>query len=37
MELEFRKILQERADKGDIPQSAIQKILYDNPKRFYAL
>jgi predicted TIM-barrel fold metal-dependent hydrolase len=37
MELEFRKILQQRADNGDIPQSAIQKILYDNPKTFYAL
>ena len=37
MELEFRKILQERADEGDIPQTAVQKILYDNPKRFYGL
>jgi predicted TIM-barrel fold metal-dependent hydrolase len=37
MELEFRKLLQERADGGEIPQSAVQKILYDNPKRFYAL
>jgi predicted TIM-barrel fold metal-dependent hydrolase len=37
MELEFRKILQDRADKGEIPQGAIQKILYDNPKAFYAL
>jgi hypothetical protein len=37
MELEFRKELQARADKGDIPQSAVQKILYDNPKAFYGL
>lgn len=37
MELEFRKELQGRADKGDIPQSSVQKILYDNPKAFYAL
>jgi predicted TIM-barrel fold metal-dependent hydrolase len=37
MELEFRKILQERADNGDIPQTAVQKILYDNPKVFYGL
>jgi predicted TIM-barrel fold metal-dependent hydrolase len=37
MELEFRKELQARADKGDIPQSAVQKILYDNPKTFYGL
>lgn len=37
MELEFRTLLQERANRGEIPQSAVQKILYDNPKRFYAL
>jgi predicted TIM-barrel fold metal-dependent hydrolase len=37
MELEFRAILQQRADKGELPQRAVQKILYDNPKRFYAL
>ena len=37
MELEFRKELQARADKGDIPQSAVQKILYNNPKAFYGL
>jgi predicted TIM-barrel fold metal-dependent hydrolase len=37
MELEFRKILQGRADRGEIPRSAVQKILYDNPKRFYGL
>ena len=37
MELEFRKELQTRADKGDIPQSAVQKILYENPKTFYGL
>ena len=37
MELEFRKELEGRADKGDIPQASVQKILYDNPKTFYAL
>lgn len=37
MELGFRKLLQERADRGDLPRSAVQKILYDNPKRFYGL
>lgn len=37
MELEFRKELQARADNGDIPQSAVQKILYENPKTFYGL
>ena len=37
MQLEFRKELQARAARGDIPQSAVQKILYDNPKAFYGL
>ena len=37
MELEFRKLLQQRADEGEIPQAAVQKILYDNPKTFYGL
>jgi len=37
MELEFRALLQGRADRGEIPQSAVQKILYDNPKAFYGL
>jgi len=37
MELGFRKLLQERADRGEIPKSAVQKILYDNPKAFYGL
>ena len=36
-QLTLRKELQARADKGDIQQSAVQKILYDNPKTFYAL
>jgi uncharacterized protein len=37
MQLEFRDLLQQRADEGEIPQSAVQKILYDNPKAFYGL
>jgi predicted TIM-barrel fold metal-dependent hydrolase len=37
MELEFRNLLQQRADEGEIPQAAVQKILYDNPKAFYGL
>jgi predicted TIM-barrel fold metal-dependent hydrolase len=37
MELEFRKVLQARADQGDLPQAAVLKILYENPKRFYGL
>jgi predicted TIM-barrel fold metal-dependent hydrolase len=37
MELQFRRALQARAGKGELPQSAVQKILYDNPKTFYSL
>lgn len=36
-EHEFRRLLQERADRGEIPRSAVQKILYDNSKAFYGL
>ena len=37
LELGFSQLLQERADRGEISQQAVQKILYDNPKRFYGL
>jgi hypothetical protein len=37
MELEFRQLLEERAARGEIPKSAVGKILYDNPKTFYGL
>jgi predicted TIM-barrel fold metal-dependent hydrolase len=37
MEYEFPRLLKERADRGEISQSAVQKILYDNAKRFYGL
>ena len=37
MELEFRTLLQQRADRGEIPKTAVEKILYDNPKAFYGL
>jgi predicted TIM-barrel fold metal-dependent hydrolase len=37
MELGFRQELEARADKGDLSRSVVQKILYDNPKRFYGL
>ena len=33
----FVKILQGHADRGEIPQSAVSKIVYDNPKAFYGL
>lgn len=36
-EMDFPRLLQARADAGDIPQSAVQKIVYDNPRRFYGL
>ena len=29
--------LQQAADRGEIPDSAVRKIVYDNPKTFYAL
>jgi len=37
MELEFPRLLQARADAGDIPQSAVQKIAHDNGVAFYGL
>ena len=33
----FHKLLQERADRGEIPQSVVQKIVWDNPRAFYGL
>ncbi len=36
-ELDFGRLLQKRADGGDISQSVADKILYDNPKAFYGL
>ena len=37
MELEFRTLLQQRADRCEIPTTSVEKILYDNPKAFYGL
>ncbi len=37
MEFEFPRLLRERADQGEIPHSAVEKILYDNARRFYGL
>jgi microsomal dipeptidase-like Zn-dependent dipeptidase len=37
MEYEFPRLLKERAEKGEIAQSAVEKILYDNAKTFYGL
>jgi predicted TIM-barrel fold metal-dependent hydrolase len=36
-EVHFRRLLQERADMGDIPQSAVKKITDHNPRAFYGL
>jgi uncharacterized protein len=36
-ERHFAQALQERADRGEIPQSAVGKITYDNGKAFYGL
>jgi predicted TIM-barrel fold metal-dependent hydrolase len=36
-QIDFATGLQKRADDGEIPQSAVRKIMYDNPRRFYAL
>ena len=37
MELDFVGCLQRRADQGEIPQTAVRKLTYDNPKAFYGL
>ena len=37
MDHDFARLLRNRADNGDIPKSVVSKILYDNPKTFYAL
>lgn len=36
-ELEFRRMLEERVDRGEVPAGVIQKITSDNPKAFYGL
>ncbi len=36
-ELDFMGILQARVDRGEISQTAVRKMTYDNPKRLYAL
>ena len=36
-ERNFQEALQSKADAGEIPQSAVDKMLYDNPKRLYGL
>jgi hypothetical protein len=36
-EREFAQVLQERADRGEIPQTAVGRITYENGKTFYGL
>ena len=36
-EPKFVDALQGRVDQGDLPSSAVKKILYDNPKAFYGV
>ncbi len=36
-ERHFAQHLQERADRGEIPQSAVRRITYENGKTFYGL
>jgi predicted TIM-barrel fold metal-dependent hydrolase len=36
-ELEWPRLLQQRADAGEIPQTAVRKIMDDNPRTFYGL
>lgn len=37
MEYDFPRMLQERVDRGDLAQSIVKKILYDNPQTLYGL
>jgi len=36
-EMDFVRLLQRRADMGEIPQSAVKKITEHNPRAFYGL
>lgn len=36
-ERDFQMLLRKRADAGELSHSAVDKILYDNPKRLYGL
>jgi predicted TIM-barrel fold metal-dependent hydrolase len=37
LEMDFLRLLQERADRGEIPPSAVQRIACDNGRVFYGL
>jgi predicted TIM-barrel fold metal-dependent hydrolase len=36
-EMGFTELLQERAKQGDIPATAVPKILYENARAFYGV
>jgi predicted TIM-barrel fold metal-dependent hydrolase len=36
-EVNFQAALRARADAGEISHAAVEKMLYDNPKRLYGL
>ena len=36
-ERDFQMLLRSRADKGELSHAAVDKILYDNPRRLYGL
>jgi predicted TIM-barrel fold metal-dependent hydrolase len=36
-ELDFQRLLKERADRGEISHETVRKMTYDNPKAFYGL
>jgi len=36
-EMQALDVIEQRAEKGEIPASVARKILDDNPRRFYGL
>ncbi len=36
-ELEFRRMLEERVERGEVPEGVVHKMTHDNPKAFYGL
>jgi len=36
-EMDYQKLLKQRAEKGEITESAANKIIYDNPRVFYGI
>ena len=36
-ELEFRRMLEERVKREEVPATVVEKMTHDNPKAFYGL